>query len=317
MLLGLLCFPAVQEAWGRGTPAGSSLSTAATATFRENGKPVTVTSNAVTLYVQEVLDVTVQPGSDEPMPAAPGETGAALPFVLTNIGNGPERFELTTRTDLGGDKFDPACPRLVLDANANQRFDPSTDAIYVPGANDPLLRPDQPITIFAVCDLPASDIGGDDRGAVLLSARARTGTGTPGTLFNDPEGNGIHALAGTTGGKAAALHGFRIAADAPTITKAQHVRDANGGTNPVPGASVTYVLTAEVRSGRVANAVINDLIPLGTTYEIGSLRLDDVPLTDPDDGDAGRADARAIEVRLGELAASTPRIVSFTVKINQ
>jgi len=310
----VLCVPAPVAA--KGTRAGTAISNVASATFTDEDGPVTVTSNIVTMRVDEVLDVVVQPASTERPKVMPGEQGRALAFVVTNAGNGPENFALEKRTDLADDRFDPICPRLVLDSNGNNGFDPSTDVNYVAGSNDPALDPDQSITVFAICDVPATGLNADDWGSVRLDATAKTGSGQPGTVFANPNGDGIDAIVGTTTAKANALSGLVVGIDPPTITKAQAVQDTRGGASPMPGAVVTYTLTAAIRSGNVANTVVTDPIPFGTTYEAGSLRLDGTALSDAEDGDAGRVTAQGIEVRLGDLTAAASRIVSFKVRIN-
>jgi uncharacterized repeat protein (TIGR01451 family) len=54
------------------------------------------------------------------------------------------------------------------------------------------------------------------------------------------------------------------------------------------------------------NAIINDIIPLSTTYQAGSMALDTgsgfVPLTDAQDGDPGHYTGRAISVRPGQIS---------------
>lgn len=318
---------AVAPVAAKGTPAGTLIPNVASVTYRVGGPPVTTTSNTVTVRVQEILDVIVAPGSGDKPVSLPGDTNRPVPFLVTNSGNGQEKFGLTLRTDVTGDNFDPVCPRLYFDTNNSGVYEAANDTLYAAGTNDPDLAPDATILVFALCDVPAT-ANNNDVGNVSLEARARTlektptsGTGAPGTLFTNPNGDGIDALVGTTTAKATAINGLTVAVSFPTLTKSQRVTDPNGGTTPLPNAIVTYTIEAAITAGAVSDAVVSDLIPAGTTYEPNSLSVSDAagaftPLTDAADADAGRAGAGAISVQLGELTANAPRRVRFRVRIN-
>jgi len=157
----------------KGTPAGTLIPNVASVTYRAGGPPVTTTSNTVTVRVQEILDVIVAPGSGDKPVSLPGDTGRAVPFLVTNSGNGMEKFALTLRTDIAGDNFDPVCPRLFIDADNSGSFEESKDTLYAAGTNDPDLAPDATVLVFALCDVPAT-ASNNDLGNVSLEARART-----------------------------------------------------------------------------------------------------------------------------------------------
>ncbi len=66
------------------------------------------------------------------------------------------------------------------------------------------------------------------------------------------------------------------------------VQDPFGGTEPVPGARITYQIVVNATgTGSAANSVIDDAIPAFTTFVPGSLRLNAVALSDAADADAG------------------------------
>ena len=69
-------------------------------------------------------------------------------------------------------------------------------------------------------------------------------------------------------------------------------------------------------AGTATNLNITDVIPTGTTYQIGTLTLDGTPLSDATDSDTGQASAAGIAVGLGTLAGGTSKTVAFKVKIN-
>ncbi|HWH23141.1 MAG TPA: hypothetical protein VNT25_07645, partial [Allosphingosinicella sp.] len=73
-----------------------------------------------------------------------------------------------------------------------------------------------------------------------------------------------------------------------SLQKSATVVDPFGGTTQVPGSIITYTLVANVTgSGSLANVRISDPIPSGSTYQPGSITLNNTPLTDSADTDAG------------------------------
>ena len=96
--------------------------------------------------------------------------------------------------------------------------------------------------------------------------------------------------------------------------------DPFGGSQPIPGAAITYqIVVTAAGSGVALGAAFSDPIPASTTYVAGSLRLNGAPLTDSVDGDPGSfalGPAR-VAVSLGDLTNSTgPQTIDFRVTIN-
>lgn len=300
-----------------GTPAGTSITNVATATYEQaSGAEASVESNAVTLVVDELLDVTVSSAEPADVVGSPGLAGALLRFTVTNVGNGNEAFSLAVVTDKGGDDFDPVAGAILLDANGNGEYDAGVDLPYVAGANDPEFAADEAKTVFVRSTLPAAATDAQ-RAVVQLEAKAKTGSGTPGTAFAGAGQGGGNAVVGATGAAAQDEAWYKIAAAAIAFAKSAVVADPFGGATKGPGATITYTLTATVTgSGSLKNVRVTDPVPAGTTYEAGSLVLDAAGLTDAEDGDAGRFTGSAVEVGLGTLAAGTSRTVRFKVKID-
>jgi len=305
------------EAHAGGTPAGTSISNTATATYDlPGGGTGTVTSNTVTLKVDELIDVTVAWKDPGDVLGAAGAAAQVLSFTVTNGGNASGQFTLGSVAALGGDDFDPTIGAIVLDTNGNGVYDPGVDTVYVPGTNDPTIAADGSVTIFILSTLPLAANDGN-RARAELTAAAKKGTGTPGTTFAGQGTGGGNAVVGLTGGKGLADGWYKVQKAAVTFTKAASVADPFGGTTQVPGATVTYTLTAVVGgTGSVANLKVSDSVPAGTTYKAGSLTLDGAALTDAADGDAGSFTGSGIAVSLGTVATGTTKTVSFKVKIN-
>lgn len=300
-----------------GTPAGTSISNVATATYElPNGGEATIDSNVVTLKVDELLDVSVAWGDPADVATSAGLTAQLLKFTVTNGGNGTESFTLATVASGGGDDFDPVVTAIILDSNGNGAFDAGLDTAYVPGTNDPELAPDESRTVFVLSTIPAA-AGDGQRGRVDLTAVAKTGTGAPGTSFAGLGQGGGDAVVGATGADSEDDGYYRVAKASVAFVKSATVADAFGGDSAAPGSTITYTLAATVSgSGSVANLRISDPVPAGTTYKPGSITLEGSPLTDAADADSAAFTGTAVTVGLGTLAAGTTRTVTFQVKID-
>lgn len=299
------------------TPAGTTITNTAKATYDlPGGGSADVDSNAVNILVDELLDVSVSSLDGSGVTVLPASTNQVLSFRVTNEGNGSESFRLTARDTLSGDNFDPSTTSIVLDSNGNGTYEPAIDTIYNSGSNDPLLAPGAAVTVFVLSSMPASVTDGQ-QGRVELQATAVTGTGAAGTVFaNQGQGGGDAVIGATT---ASAFDGNLYIASAANVTfvKSATVLDPFGGTTQVPGAVITYSLTATVSgTGTLKNLVVTDAIPIGTTYEPNSLTLAGSSLTDSVDSDAGEFSGSGITTRLGDVPGGNARVVTFKVKVN-
>jgi hypothetical protein len=308
---------AAGPAYAARTPAGTVINNSASATYDlPGGGQDTVTSNIVSLTVDELLDVGVAWTDGGDVAVAPGATGQVLTFRVTNAGNGSEAFRLSARDNAGGDDFDPATTSIVLDANGNGVYDPGLDTLYVPGGNDPVLAPDDSVLVFVLSSIPAGAANGQ-RGRVDLVAVAATGSGTPGTSFAGQGQGGGDAVVGATGADAEDDGYYAVAAASVTFVKSATVVDPFGGATRVPGSIITYRLVATVSgAGALANLRIADAIPASSTYRPASITLEGAGLSDAADADAGEYTGTGIAVRLGSVSAGSTRIVTFQVAID-
>jgi uncharacterized repeat protein (TIGR01451 family) len=306
-----------RPALAAGTVAGTNIDNVATATFDlPGGGTSTVTSNTVTMKVDELLDVTVASADPGDVVTSPSATNQVLKFTVTNAGNGNEKFGLATIDTSGGDDFNPTVTSIVLDTNGNHAYDAGVDTVYVAGSNEPDLAPDASITVFVLSTIPGSVTNGN-RGRVDLTATSKTGSGTPGTSFAGQGQGGGNAVVGATTASATHNGFYAISAATLSLVKSASVADQFGGTTQVPGATITYTLVASANgSGSVANVQVSDSIPTGTTYKTNSLKLDGGGLTDATDGDAGHFSSNSIIVGLGSVAAGSSHTVTFQVSID-
>jgi uncharacterized repeat protein (TIGR01451 family) len=319
LLAAAICAALPVAASALGTAAGTNIQNTATVNFSIGGTPASATSNASSVAVAEIINVTIALQSATVAVAA-GATGEALVFLVTNTGNSGETFALALDSVLVGDDFDPvpAVPALYFDTDGSGDLS-GPDTPYVQGANDPALAADASVRVIAVNDIPAGLADGL-RGRSELAATAATGTGAPGTVFLGQGAGGVDAVIGTSGGSAAVFGEYLVGDIQLSAVKSQTVQDPFGGNRAVPGATIAYqIVVTAAGTGTALGAAFTDAIPASTTYVAGSLRLNGAALTDAADGDAGALTGApaGVAVSLGDLtAASGPQTIVFSVTID-
>ncbi len=308
------------SALAAGTAVGTTIQNTATVDFTLGGTPLTVSSNTTTIVVAERLDIVVTLQSGQVLVAA-NDVNQALLFTVTNAGNGAEVILLSIDSLIAGDQFDPtpAVPEIYFDTDGSGDLSPG-DVAYNPGVNDPNLAADASVDILIVNDIPGTVANGDI-GRSELTAAAATGTGVPGTVFAGQGDGGTDAVVGATGAEAAQVGEYLVSDILINVVKAQLVSDPFGGTEPIPGATISYTITVDVTSAGVATAsVLRDPIPNFSTFVPGSITLNGAPITDAIDADAGEFDTSVVPtvvVRLGDLtSADGIQTVVFQVTID-
>ena len=306
----------LNSAYAAGTVAGTDIENTAQASYEtDDGTIVEIPSNTVIITVDELLDVTVASNDPGDIITTPGATDEVLTFQVTNTGNGEEAFALTADTAVGGDDFDPTLQQIVIDSDGNGVYDPGVDTVYVSGTNDPILDPDESITIFVITSTDAAQVDGE-RAEVSLLAEAITGTGTPGTSFDGQGQGGGDAVVGSTGADSQDSGFLAIQQALVTLVKSATVSDPFGGNRAVPGSVITYNLVATISgTGTLEDVIISDPIPDSTIYNPESITLETASVSDAADADAGEFDGTAINVDVGDVPAGETRTVTFEVTI--
>jgi len=326
LLLSAACLPA-QVALAAGTAAGTPITNQATANYTVGSTNYTVgstnyteNSNTTTTRVAEILNVDVVWQDAGNVTVIPGDTGRVLTFQVTNTGNGTDDYTLAGLSTLGGDDFDPTLVGIYLDSNSNGAYDSGTDAQYVSGTNDPALPAETAVTVFVLNNIPGA-LSDGDLGNSQLTVTSNTGSGAPGTTVSNAGEGGTDAVVGTSGGSDADIGSYVVSALAVSVVKSVGIADPFGGSEPVPGAVLTYTVTVSVvGTGTAQGLVITDPIPADTTYNAGTLNLNTGLLTDAADGDAGDVDGTTpgvVTVDLDDLTpASGIQTITFDVTIN-
>jgi uncharacterized repeat protein (TIGR01451 family) len=315
-LLVLSAVPVSVAAHASGLAAGTVITNTASATYDTGTTTTTVNSNPVSVKVDQLIDVAVAGLNSSPVTAS--STSAVLSYSVSNTGNGPSTFTLAADPNVSGNAYNGAVQTIEID-NGNGIYEPGIDTVYTVGSATPSIAADGSLKIFVVVALPASGVADNQTSQVKLTATSSIGSGTPGTLFTGAGTDGVDAVVGSSGGLANGLDSIIASLAAVSLTKSATVLDPFNGTAPVPGAVVTYSIISHVTgSGTATNLHITDVIPTGTTYQAGTLKLGAATLTDVADTDAGQASqATGIDVGLGNVAGgSADQTVTFKVKIN-
>lgn len=308
------------SSFAAGTPAGTSIQNTAQVSYDLGGNSVTTASNVTTLTVAEIINVNVTALMNS-VSVTPGANNQVLMFRLTNTGNGTEKFHLTPNSSLVGDDFDPtlATPPIYFDTDGVTGLS-AGDTAYVPGSNDPTLAADASVVVLVANNIPAALANGAS-GKSELTATAFKGTGSAGTVFAGQGAGGTDAVLGLSGGRGNSNGVYVVGALALNAVKTQSIADPFGGSQPVPGATITYqIVITPTGSGTATNTQFIDAIPNNTSYVVGSLKLNNASLSDVADADAGQflnAPSAQVHVALGSLTqASGPQTIAFKVTIN-
>ena len=314
-------------AFAVGTPSGTVVTNTATANYQIGGVPQTAVSGATGFTVDNRVNLVVTRNADAT--TAPGAADQSLVFTVTNLGNAPQRYDLSVLSRVT-DSFDMNNVRIYRDDNANGTFD-GGDTPYAGPASFGDIAADGTLRLLVVADTPAGQPGSstalhDLLAATVVSGGTATVVQTPGgdtagvdVVFADPAGSTAGDV--VRDGRHSAFGSFTVSSVAVTVGKSVAVIDQFGGSNPVTGATLRYTIAATVSGGGTANSVvITDPFPANTTYRPGSLRLNGAPLTDAADADAGDAGATTpgtVTVNLGNLTAASPaQTIIFDVQIN-
>lgn len=296
------------------TPANTQIQNSASVTYTVGTLQESKDSNIESFFVDELIAFTLVSNNPAGVNVSTPQSGRVLSYTLTSQGNGSESFTISFAQS-GADDFNVANPAIYLDANDNGVYESGTDTLYAPGANDPTLTEGTSQNIFIVADIPSSQ-SATNESKIDLIATSNTGGGAAGSIYNGAGDGGVDATIGLQGGTISAEGKFQIGAALATLTKSQNVVDPFGGNVSTPNAIITYTLTLNATgSGNLTDIVIADLIPAGTSYEAGSLRLNGSPLTDAADLDAGVFSGTGIQVSLPTVSAPTTQTVSFAVRI--
>lgn len=279
--LGILLGTSATGALGQPTPAGTRIDNWAEVSFEaSDGQVYSVLSDTLAIVVGQVAGVDVEPPRSSIVD--PG-VEVVFPHTLTNLGNGQDSFTVTA-TSLEGW---PA--RLHLDADGDGAL----------GGGDPLitgpvsLAMSETVALLAVVSVP----GGAQVRGTIDSVRVEA------TSLTEP----------AVSDAVVDIVEVRAAEIVVELIKSVDLATATIGD------ILTYTIRYEATGvGSATNFEIVDVIPAGTSYLPGTLRLDGAPLTDTPGDDVGSFDLVGDRVvfAIGDVSGGDTGTVSFQVRVD-
>lgn len=324
------------------TPAGTTITNQAQATYSVNGTPSTVQSNVSTFVVDKKVDFSVvaQTGNTQ---VNIGQTGAVLTFTVTNHTNAAQDFLLDPDQNAlslgilpGTDNFDVTNMRAFVDKDGNGQYDPTIDTeTYVDE-----LAPDASKTVFIVADVPNNTNAALAFTSLHVTAAAGGASGSQGAaliatsldvvnrddqvdiVFADNDSDGLFPGDIARNGQARVYAAYEVGVRtvALTITKSSRViTDGVSVLNAkaLPGATVEYCLLVNnaTLSTPASNVVLTDVIPSHTTYVNGSIKVGGTCLAggeaqddDADDANDGRVYSASFTAGSKTVTATMPTV---------
>ncbi|SFP87234.1 hypothetical protein [Sphingomonas rubra] len=281
------------------TPAGTTVSNTAQATYSVNGATQTVQSNTATFVVDRKVNLTVVKAQNADTSVALGQIGAVTAFRVTNNTNGTQDFLLDPDQNLGTiiyvgtDNYDMTNLKAYVDVNDNGTYEPGTDvATFIDE-----LKPDEARTVFLVGDVPTSQLAqlaivslhvtvAEGGAAGTAGARLRQTTlnvlnqdNEVDVVFADNDSDGIGGD-GLHDGEARAYLAYDVGVKNVDLTVNKSMTILSDGVstlNPkaLPGAVVEYCLSARNATllTAAANVTLTDIVPANTTYVAQSLTI--------------------------------------------
>jgi len=317
-----LCLSSSTLLTAQSTIAGTVVRNEATAFYTLEGVPTTQTASA-DFTVQEIIDVTVNWVDGANLRADTPELDVISRFEVANVGNGTEEFVLLVSNSSTADDFD-----FDLPDGAEIFIDDPVDGI--PGTFDieddrfvdtVTIPPGTTISVFILTDIPESLVQGN-LGLLDLTANANTSgaaNADVGTVLAGLGDANTDAIVGATQATATDTAVHEITTVNVALTKTiLSVTDTFGGDAFLPGSIVVYRIEVSVADGTAEGLIIEDQIPVNTGYVAESILLNELPLTDADDGDEASFNltTNAVTVDLGDVADGSVFTIDLSVTID-
>ena len=286
-------------------------------------RPASVTSVAYLLSVgKDAFPVLVNTDRTRVRVSTPGNNDA-LTFMLRNTGNSTGTFALT-RTNgslvphrhphfvpLNSVQYDARnSPQgaIFLESNQVIGFQPGEDVAYVPGSNDPRLKPGATQTIYVLSDTPVVNPG--SYGEVTLTA---TLLGTPPMEHGRAPDDWWDEV---TPVQSSAI-GTYLTSNVGLLTNRSIVAHTAARGKPLThGTQLTYQLSVKLQGkGNAKNLTFSEPLPTNLRYVPNSIRVNGVAQTDAQDHDIASfvtsPGNSSIAVSMGNLEAPMSWLISF------
>jgi uncharacterized repeat protein (TIGR01451 family) len=257
-----------QHAMAIGTEAGTGIDNTVTVDFEVNGVDQADLTDSVSFVVDRRVDFDLTPLGTALVDVTQSQTGAYFDFLLSNDSNSPLDFQIDLAQMIGGSV------RSVGDTGTMTTVDYAVSANSVAnGDTDPArlgpqfvdqLAADDSIRIRVYGDAAAAMLDGEVAGVQLDATAAEPGSGGATILVDttdtDAGIDNVFAEDGAGGdGIQITNDGWIVVSADLAVTKAYTVIAGDlGSGQPIPGATVQYVITIVNSSATPAEAVLID-----------------------------------------------------------
>lgn len=312
IIVALLCLPAVLFATAiqaKGVPAGTVINNTVIVTAK--GIPEYGLRASTEFTVAEVLNLDLVSLDTQHVSTPTPASQRILTFQLSNTGNGTETFKLSHNANVTGDDFDPVVESVWLESNGVPGFQQGEDTLYQADIDAITLQADESVVIYVSSNIPAS-LAHSSMGHVLIKATS-TSNGVSqykaGDAIADAGDNGIELVLLKDKGQTSAEGVYQTASLTMQLSKSvDGVVDPFGGERVMPGSQVTYKIEFSASGeGNANNMLITDPTPANMTYKNGSMKLNNMALTDSDDSDEadfGISQENTASFKLGTVTSS-------------
>ena len=320
-----------------GTPSGVNIINTATANYFVAAVPqAPITSNTASFLVDNKINLSVTTLDTIEVGAGAGQASVATTFSVTNTGNSTQDYALAaTITGIanpfsgGPDVFDPTSCSIHVEDDVNPGYQAGQDlATFIDE-----LAPDTSKTVYLVCNIPITATA-NQVSAVALTASTRVG-GTPGlgsalTETAGPDSPNVvdvvfadfqPVLAGVAGdalrdAAASAASAYKIGLSVILNKTIVCAPTPACITNFKSGDTVTYQIQVNVSGATVSNPAnnltLNDPIPANLSYAAGTIRVNNIAVSDTANFSAVPAPRGAINVILpNNITSSTSFLIEF------
>ncbi|NOT15184.1 MAG: isopeptide-forming domain-containing fimbrial protein [Methylotenera sp.] len=322
-LFALCC----QSALATGTAAGLVITNSVVASYSIGAvAQPDITSNTASFTVDELIDLTLTWQDGAPVNVNSPDINDALTFLLTNTGNGQEKFNLTRNNAMLGDNYNPlngTAGSIFIENGLQAGFQSSgfnADTLYISGVNEPNLVADASVRIYVNSDTPNSLTNGNVGDVQLHAASATTGAAgaTSGTTLAGLGTSGTDAVVGNSSAQVDRVGRYIASGLSVQVSKTASCTPAPANcSKAAAGTIITYTLqVALAGAGAASNLIITDPLPAELTYIANSLKVGSVSKTDAADADNGQFVSNTMTVDLGSPIAPNTFSITFNAKIN-
>lgn len=301
------------------TPVGTTIANRATLSYTQgNVGTSTVSSNATSFVVQELIDVSVQWQNGSAVPAGSPDTARPLMFSVTNTGNGQRDWTLEREPVAIAGQFIPQ-PATVGVLYVETGLQPGFQARgafadrHYRTADTLAVAAGASRTVYIVSDIPTGITPGS-QGTLRLkavSADAAVAAAAAGSTLAGVGAGGVDAVIAR--GQAHDDGSYKVSELVVTLEKnVTSVQDPFGGNIFMSGSRIGYRITARLLgTGTAENLVISDPLPTVLRYASGSLRVNGSARTDIADTDGAQAVGNTITIQAGDVAAPAVWIIDL------